>query len=104
MFYVLVLEASTSVVRWAPIFFVLERKARLASERSGEACAGLERKSKKNRTAEGGGRFLAFIFMLPVSVFPLPSWVGDLLGKLERGFGCPWPDAGARCCNAQTTS
>lgn len=28
-------------------FFALERKARLASERSAEACAGLQRKSKK---------------------------------------------------------
>ena len=28
-------------------FLALERKARLASERSGEACAGLERKSQK---------------------------------------------------------
>jgi hypothetical protein len=54
-FYVLAVEASTSGWSWVPIFFALERKARLASERSAEACAGLKRKSKKNRTAEGMG-------------------------------------------------
>ena len=35
-------------------FFALERKARLASERSAEACAGLERKSKKIGRRKGG--------------------------------------------------
>ena len=35
-------------------FFALERKARLASERSGEACAGLQRKSKKIGWRKGG--------------------------------------------------
>lgn len=34
-------------MEWISDFFALERKARLASERSAEACAGLQRKSKK---------------------------------------------------------
>lgn len=45
-----------------PDFFALERKARLASERSEEACAGLERKSKKIGRRKGvgvGDRFYA---------------------------------------------
>ena len=37
----------------SPDFFALERKARLASERSGEACAGLQRKSKKIGRQQG---------------------------------------------------
>jgi len=40
-FYLLIWNASTSVCKGIPIFFALERKARLASDRSGEACAGL---------------------------------------------------------------
>jgi len=34
-------------LEWLSDFLALERKARLASERSVEACAGLQRKSKK---------------------------------------------------------
>jgi len=71
-FYLLIWNASTSVCKGIPIFFALERKARLASERSGEACAGLWRKSKKNRTPEGGevsfGDFHAAIFIAVISV------------------------------------
>jgi len=45
-------------------FFALERKARLASERSAEACAGLQRKRKKIGRRKGevpcGGFHAAF--------------------------------------------
>ena len=47
-----------------PDFVALERKARLASERSAEACAGLQRKSKKigrrKREVPCGGFHAAF--------------------------------------------
>ena len=47
-------------------FFALERKARLASERSEEACAGLQRKSKKigwrkGEEVSGDGFHAAFL-------------------------------------------
>ena len=57
-------------------FFALERKARLASERSVEACAGLERKSKKIgrlKQEVPGALFHAAIFSSAAGVAGLRS-------------------------------
>lgn len=63
-------------MEWVSDFFALERKARLASERSAEACAGLERKSKKIGRRKGevpGGRFHAAFFISVIGVTGLRS-------------------------------
>lgn len=63
-------------MEWVSDFFALERKARLAPERSAEARAGLERKSKKigRRKAEVPcGWFHAAFFISAAGVAGLRS-------------------------------
>ena len=79
-------------------FFALERKARLASERSVEARAGLERKSKKIVRRMGFGLGFMPPFSIPPEFVPGP-WNGVLFRKQTPGFDCPVPGAAAKYCS-----